>query len=138
MKRYNNITDIPAREYEGYIWDADGNQPIVYDGKAILDVANFQPASYILEALLYYKDKETEISIHIRHSGKEHIYEFDLNHLPEGSELVKAEYLPHRLKGIGKVHFKQLWVPEDDPFCEGMPVLKMKALIFTGFDKDQK
>ncbi len=77
-----------------------------------------------------------KISVHVRHTGKYHIHEFDLNILIDGkNKLVEKEYLPHRLENVKKVCFKQLWVPEADPLCDNMEVLTMKAQIFTGFIK---
>jgi CRISPR type III-associated protein (TIGR04423 family) len=135
MKKYNNISEIPARNYEGYIWDADNKgKPKIYFGDKLVDVAKFNPSSYIIEALLHCK--ESKKSIHIRHAGEELIHEFDLSHPSVDAEI--KEYLPHRLDGVEKVCFKQLWEEEKDSYCEGMPVLKMKALIFAGFEKPPK
>jgi CRISPR type III-associated protein (TIGR04423 family) len=86
---------------------------------------------FIIEALLYCE--EEDVSLTIRHTSKYHINEINLNNLPEGVELEDIDYLPHRLQGVDKVCFKQLWIPENDENCEGWSVLKMKALVFTGF-----
>lgn len=160
MNKIDNIKDIPKRKYEGYIWLSDQEKPKVLQGETIdfskpISIGekeykfieeNHNP--FIVEALLYAKNEN--ISVSVKHTGKYQIHEIDLNNLPENAvleeyadneEKQKLEYLPHRLNGIKKLNFKQLWVPEEDENCEseenpkGMEVLKMKALIFTGFTK---
>lgn len=88
---------------------------------------------FVIEALLW--NAEEDISIMVRHTGKYHIQEFKLKELPVGHELIEKVYLPHRLGDkVEHVCFKQLWIPEPDALCEGMEVMTMKALIFTGFN----
>lgn len=126
----NNLSEIKNRKYSGYIWMSNAKQPkMLYSEEFDFSTIGINP--FIIEGLLY--NEEENISITISHTGKYHIHEFDLNDLPEGAELEDIEYLPHRLNGVDKVCFKQLWVPEKDENCENWPVLKMKALIFTGF-----
>ena len=127
----NNLKQIPQGNYEGYIWMSDQKNPEILNGETF-DFSRITTNPFIIEALLF--DKENNKSIHIRHTGKYYIHTIDLNNLPQDSELVETEYLPHRLENVKKVCFKELWVPEDDPLCEGWPVLTMKALIFVGFD----
>jgi CRISPR type III-associated protein (TIGR04423 family) len=33
-----------------------------------------------------------------------------------------------------KVKMAQIWEPENDPLCENMPVLKLKKVVFAGFE----
>lgn len=132
MKR---LTEIQERKYEGYVWNSDDKSPKILLGEKY-KFEEDQPFPFILEALLFCK--EENISVMVRHTGEYQICEFDLNHLKEGSELQEVTFLPHRLKdereiNIENVCFKQLWIPEEDELCEGWPVLKMQALIFTGF-----
>ncbi len=128
------INEIKKRKYEGYLWFSDQEKPKVlkeeeYDFSQLTENEN----PFIVEGMLFCK--EENISIMIRHTGKYHICEFDLNKLEKkGAEFEDIEYLPHRLNGVKKVKFKQLWLPEKDENCEKMEVLKMKALIFTGFE----
>jgi len=116
-------------KFEGYIWDSYNKNPKVYYGNKEIKISTDEVKGYIIEGLLYCNNT----SIIIRHSGKYHIHEYDLNKLDE-ENLVKVEYLPHRLKKVKKVCFKQIWITEKDPCCEDMDVLKMKALVFTGFN----
>ena len=126
----NNLSEIKNRTYSGYIWMSDEKEPMVLNNEEF-DFSTIGVNPFIIEALLYC---ETEnVSLIIRHTGKYHINEVDMNNLPKDAELVDMEYLPHRLKGIEKVCFKQLWIPEKDENCEGFPVLEMKAIVFTGF-----
>ena len=126
----NNLSEIKNRKYSGYIWMSDSKEPKMLN-KEEFDFSSVGVNPFIIEALLYCE--EEKVSLTIRHTGKYHINEINLNKLPDGAELESMEYLPHRLKGVDKVCFKQLWVPEEDENCENWPVLKMKALVFTGF-----
>ncbi len=126
------ITDIPKRKYDGYVWLSNEKYPIILD-KQEYDFTQVKENPFVIEALLW--NAEEDISIMIRHTGKYHIQEFNLNELPVGHELEEKVYLPHRLgDNVKYVFFKQLWIPEPDPFCEKMEVMTMKALIFTGFN----
>jgi CRISPR type III-associated protein (TIGR04423 family) len=138
------INEIKTREYQGYIWLSDQKEPNVYREAQEIDFSNHTENHnpFIIEALLYAKDEQ--ISVTLKHTGKYQIHEIDLKkYLDEN--LVDVPYLPHRLneefkrnpkafKEIKKVNFKQLWLPESDENCEDMEVLKMKALVFTGFE----
>jgi CRISPR type III-associated protein (TIGR04423 family) len=127
------INELNNIKFEGYVWLSNSEKPIILP-KENVDFSKYEEGKnpFIVEALLY--SREQNKSVIIRHTGKYHIYEYDLNNLPDGAVLEDVEYLPHRLDGVKKVCFKQLWLPEEDENCEKMKVLKMKALIFTGFD----
>lgn len=130
---YNDLSKIPDHNYEGYIWGSDQQYPQVLNGEKFVNPSD---SLYIVEALLYC-EKEN-ISILIRHTGQTQICEYNLNKLEEGTELRDVSYLAHRLKkDIEKVNFKQVWIPEEDPNCNNWKVLKMKALVFTGFPKQK-
>ncbi|MBA4848974.1 TIGR04423 family type III CRISPR-associated protein [Emticicia sp. BO119] len=126
--KLNQLTDIPDYVYEGYVWLSDNDKPIVYkDVKFKPNEIKQNP--FIVEGLLWAKKEG--ISIHIRHTGRYLIHKYDMN----ASDLSKdiKQYLPHKIEGIKKLKFKPVWKPETDPLCEGMEVLKMKALVFIGF-----
>ena len=128
------INEIKKRKYEGYLWFSDREKPKVlkeeeYDFSKHTEKEN----PFIVEGMLFCK--EENVSVMIRHTGKYHICEFDFEKLKKkGAEFEDVKYLPYRLDGIKKLKFKQLWLPEPDANCEDMEVLKMKALIFTGFE----
>jgi CRISPR type III-associated protein (TIGR04423 family) len=128
----NKPTEIPTKKYQGYVWLSDEKYPVVLLDKEY-DFSTLKENQFVIEALLWNAE-DGGTSIMIRHTGKYHIQEFKLNELPTGHELVEKVYLPHRLDKVKHVYFKQLWIPEPDAFCEGMEVMTMKALIFTGFN----
>lgn len=130
---------------EGYLWDSDAEYPRVLRDEEP-DVSKYinQQNPYIVEALLY--SKGSNCAWMIKHTGNSQVTKFDLNQLPANAELVSVDYTPHRLKSknpegadpIKRVCFKQLWIPEEDANCADMEVLKMQALIFTGFNHQPK
>lgn len=141
-KKYNTISEIPERNYQGYVWLSDQKEPkVLFDEEYDFSKHNETENPFIIEALLYAEDEN--ISVSVKHTGKYCIHEMDLRNLPEGAVLEeyadndnkrKLQYLPHRLPGVLKVKFKQLWLPVPDENCEDWDVLKMKVLIFTGFN----
>jgi len=127
------INDIKSRKYEGYVWFSDHEKPKVLHNESYdFSKHNNTENPFIIEALLYANDEN--ISVSVKHTGKYQIHEIDLNDLPEGADFQEIKYLPHRLNGVKKVKFKQLWLPEEDENCNNWEVLKMKALVFTGFE----
>jgi len=135
MNKLDSLTDIPKMKYTGYVWLSNENKPtVLIDEVYDFGITNTNP--FIVEALLWNKDEQ--VSVMIRHSGTYHIHEYDLSKENQGIEWVQKEYLPHKLthpkgKEIEKVKFTQLWLAEEGPLCEGMEVMTMKALVFTGF-----
>jgi CRISPR type III-associated protein (TIGR04423 family) len=125
------ITDIPTIKYEGYVWLSNEKYPTVLD-KQEYDFTKVKENPFVIETLLWNDEEKT--SIMIRHTGKYHVQVFKLKELPAGHKLEEKVYLPHRLDKVQHVYFQQLWIPEPDAFCEGMEVMTMKALIFTGFN----
>jgi CRISPR type III-associated protein (TIGR04423 family) len=132
IKQYKTLNEIPNLSFEGYIWMSDQEQPKILN-KEIYDFKSIAANPFIIEALLY-NEKENR-SIHIQHSGEYQIYEYDLNHYST-EQLTAKSYLPHRLEGVKKVHFKQVWLPVTDDNGEGMEVLTLKAIVFCGFNKN--
>ncbi len=131
IKGINRITSlevIPNVNYIGYYWLSGSVTPVMVNGKKF-DSTQIKINPFIIEGMLW--DEKAKKSIMITHTGSYQIFEYDLKEI-EG-EFVEKEYMAHRLEGISKVCFKQLWQAEEDANCEGMEVLKMKAQIFTGF-----
>lgn len=130
ITEYGQLTDIPKRPYTGYIWKSDQRYPEVLDGtKDVTVTAEENP--FIVEALLF--DEGANISVMVKHTGSYLIKEFDLKALPKKAKKVPKEYFSHRLDGVKKMKFKQIWLPEEDENCKGMEVLKLNATVFTGF-----
>lgn len=142
IKSYDHPSQIPNQLYEGYIWCSDAKKPeplgknFNHWERIKSNFSEEKPNPFIIEGLLYFKEGDTEKSIVIRHTGKYHIKEIDLKKLPSDAVLEKYQYMPHRLDGVKKLKFQQLWLPEEDLLCGDMEVLKMKTLLFTGFMED--
>lgn len=131
IKSYNNIENIPSLEYEGYVWMSDKENPIVLKNEFI-DFSSYGVNPFIIEALLYNKEKS--ISIHVQHTGDYKIYEYHLDEIKSEYSIEKS-YLAHRIDGVKKLKFRQLWNSEPDELCEGMDVLTLKSFVFCGFVK---
>ena len=130
--KHKALSEIPNQAYYGYVWMSDATNPIVLNNECY-DFSSVKTNPFIIEALLYCKVED--ISVHIQHTGEYQITEYHLNDFPK-EQLVEKEYLPHRLKDVSKVKFKQIWIPEPDENCKGMEVLKLKAIVFCGFNKE--
>ncbi len=131
--QHKTLSEIPLRNYVGYVWYSNESKPkILPEESEKVDFFTLEENPFIIEGLLWCESEQK--SILIRHTGKYHIYEYDLELIPK-EYLVPKVYLPHRLGDkVKHVYFQQLWIPEKDPFCEKMEVMTMKALIFTGFN----
>lgn len=140
LRTYNNPTEIPSQNYQGYLWDCQEKAPRIIETDATLDLSKQPAFPFILEGLLFYKKEENDkgISITIKHTGNYHIVEYDLDKLKEGTVLELVSYVAHRLEGIEQVYFYQLWEPEPDPACPNKPVLTFKTLVFAGFTSPEK
>lgn len=133
IKKYTNLNEIPKVKYEGYIWLSDQEKPEVIRNTTF-DFNTISTNPFIIEGLLF--DEINHKSIHITHDGTYSIVEYDLSVLKSNLvEQVKKEYLPHRLDGVDKVHFVQVWTEINDPLCNDLPVLTLQATVFCGFKK---
>ncbi len=131
--KYNDLSKIPDHDYEGYIWGSEHQYPQVLKGEKFIAPLD---SLYIVEALLYCKAEN--ISILIKHTGQTQIYQYNLSKFPKHIKQRSVSYLSHRLGDhIKRVNFQQIWIPESDPNCESWDVLKMRALIFTGFNQQK-
>lgn len=131
IKKYNSINEIPNRNYEGYVWLSNEKKPFILPDESF-DFSKVEANPFVVEALLF--DKSENKSIHVQHTGEYQIFEYDLKRIEESS-IENKEYLPHRLKDVKNVLFKQIWLPEKDDNCAGFEVLKLKAIVFCGFKK---
>jgi len=131
IRRIDTLQEIPTGNYHGYYWMSDKESPKMVNGI-------FEPPTgnnpFIIEAMLW--DDDNKKSIMISHTGKYQIFEYNISLLEQEGVLETKFYMPHRLDKVKKVNFKQFWIEDPDPLCEGMPVLKLKAQIFVGFDKE--
>lgn len=131
IKKLSKLTDIQNLAYEGYVWLSDANEPIVLNDEAF-DFSTVRINPFVIEALLY--NKKENLSIRVQHTGEYQIFEYYLSEIETASFVDKA-YLPHRLKAVKELKFKQIWLPEQDENCEGMDVLTLKSIVFCGFNK---
>ncbi len=129
--KHTALIDIPKLSYEGYVWMSNDKNPKVLNNEPF-DFSTIGVNPFVIEALLYNMDEN--ISIHVQHTGEYQIFEYHLNDFTN-AHLVDKDYLPHRLKDVEKVCFKQIWLPEPDENCAGMDVLNLKAIVFCGFKK---
>ncbi|MEL6638680.1 MAG: TIGR04423 family type III CRISPR-associated protein, partial [Bacteroidota bacterium] len=125
------LCDIPPAPYEGYLWWSDQTHPDLLRPDQEIDFSQVPENPFLLEGALYWPEQQR--SIMIRYSGSYHISHCDLQQLPSEAELYERAYLPHRLSQAERVYFQELWLPEADPYCTQLPVLRLRALIFSGF-----
>ena len=129
ITNHHTLDSLPNLNYQGYIWLSDADKPIVLQNEAF-DFSKININPFIVEALLFNEEKE--VSLHIQHTDKYHITEYHVNQF-DVADVVDIEFLPHRLVGVSKVKFKQIWIPQPDTNCAGMDVLNLKAIVFSGF-----
>lgn len=124
------LSEIP---FEGYVWLSDAKDPKVLQ-ETTYNFAQHSGNPFIIEALLF--DPKNKKSVHITHDGDQHIVEYDLKSLKnDGFELVDKAYMPHRMEGVNRLHFVQLWKEEEDELCNNFLVKTLKATVFCGFNK---
>lgn len=132
--------DISDREYEGYIWMSDAVHPIVIKKAKLGDWEQYhKPGKYhfITEVNLYNES----ISINIVfHDGIWTLKKINWQRvLLEGLEILEHEYISSVITP-GKftiLHYKEAWLPVEDPYCQNMEVLEPAWIAFTGFKEEQ-
>jgi CRISPR type III-associated protein (TIGR04423 family) len=131
--KYKSLSEIPSASYDGYIWMSNEDKPKLLN-KVDFSDRNLTLNPFIVEGLLF--DEENNKSIHITHDGDYTITVFDINKFTKPTfEVVEKKYLPHRLDGVNKVCFKQIWMEKAEENSADFPVLKLQATIFSGFKK---
>lgn len=129
--------DIKEAKYEGYLWQSDQNKPeMLYGEKTKCFTLEDGENPFIVEGLLW--DAENDISISIRNVDGHYFVAtqpVSKEELENSLTLTPIDYLPHRLPGVKKVKFLRRWEKEQDPLCEYMETLQLKANIFVGFEK---
>jgi len=113
------------KEYEGYVQFS--NRPIDLE-KDLFPNSNgiTDEKGFVYEAH-FYKDNQ---SIMIRQINDSWIV--------SQSDTTDAEFeVFHGISNL-KIRMAQIWKPEPDELCEGMSVMKLKKVVFAGFEKDKK
>ncbi|WP_170020707.1 TIGR04423 family type III CRISPR-associated protein [Campylobacter sp. RM16190] len=120
--------------YEGYIQRLGSkiSQDDIFF-KRNIDV-NLQPNEYIYEAHFFSKNENK--SILIRQINNSWIVdEVDLSKINLETEDNLQEFWS---KFGPKIKMAQIWKKENDELCEGLPVFKLKKVVFAGFTDDKK
>jgi CRISPR type III-associated protein (TIGR04423 family) len=135
IRRITSLAEVPRGDYVGYYWLSDSKTPIMIDENNPFDHSVFKVNPFIIEGMLWNEKEQT--SIMIAHTGRYNIFEYKVKDIStvDGAILESKNYIAHKMKAKSMVSFKQLWIAESDPLCVDSKVLKMKAQIFTGFDK---
>lgn len=136
VSKLDSLDGLPEGSYEGYYWASDAPKPEkIQTGDSLSALKALQGNPFVMEALLY--DRAQQLSIHIQHTGHTQITCYDWKKFDESHLVAEPEdqvtFLPQKIEEIEGVQFLRVWKKEEDPLCEGYPVLKMYALVFTGF-----
>lgn len=140
-EKYDHPSEIPKRAYTGYLWSCQKSEPIFIDSNQLYDFSQWKNFPFIIEGLLYAKEDNQEHSIIIRYNNKYDIKAYDLKAIGKDAVFKSQAYLPNRFPkelNIQALKFQQVWLPEKDPLCCYMPVLQLKARLFTGFSYTSK
>lgn len=134
-KPKNSIQDLPDLKYDGYYWASGENKPKLINNEnidlnAVLE--ELEDSLFIQEAMLW--NEERKISIMINYTDKQRIGQYELSNKELDRKEDTRVYESNRLGGR-KLKFLQYWEEEKDKLCDDLPVLKMKAQVFVGFDQ---
>lgn len=140
MNTITTLQAIPiANKYEGYLWWNNKAAPDVYLDQKVSEKLSAWPLEsanpFIVEGNLW--DPAKELSFSIRYiDGAYLVHEFRMSQLV-GYDFLTKNYLPNRFPKTFdmRLSFCEYWLPERDPFCEGMEVLRPAMMVFTGFTK---
>jgi len=113
------------KEYEGYVQFSHRAIDLKKDlFPRSSDIENEK--GFVYEAH-FYKDNQ---SIMIRQINSEWIV--------SKTDTTNAELeIFHGISDL-KIKMAQIWKPEPDELCEGMDVMKLKKVVFAGFEKGDK
>ncbi len=135
-KTVKSVCQIPAGNYEGYIWYSNATEPEVLMANVKFDGLDLVAGdkSLVIEAQLYAPSEHQSFSVKFA-DGKYIALCYDLTELQKlkDVEVSTHNYLPNRMEEVEYLHFKEYWHPVADPNCEGMKVLQPKEFVFTGF-----
>lgn len=136
MNTITTLQAIPiANKYEGYLWWSNKAAPDVYLNQPLPEWPLESANPFIIEGNLW--DPEKELSFSIRYiDGSYLVHSFSISQLA-GYDFLTKSYLPNRFpKEFDlRLSFCEYWIPQEDPFCEGMEVLRPAMMVFTGFTK---
>lgn len=127
---------VPEGNYEGYYWASNAQKPIkIKTGDSLEQLKSIRGNPFVMEALLY--DRHAELSIHVLHTGRQQITCYDWKQF-DNSEMVsgltdQVTFVTQKIDGIEGLQFSRIWKKERDPLCADREVMKMFAIVFSGF-----
>jgi|GEM_PF-2336562 len=132
------LSQIPVANYTGYLWPCDQHKPIVLFDEPIPEQWIDSSWPFIQEGWLF--DPTTQQSVYITYQDSLQCYVYNLRALQEKAniELIPRLYYAHHQMSHKEnliLQFYEVWIPQTDPLCEGMSVLRPTAMIFGGFYK---
>ncbi len=132
------ISEIPKSKYTGYLWPCDQHKPILLFDEPIPEKWLDSTWPFVQEGWLF--DRNTQQSVYITYHDSPQCYIYNLTALQKNTdiELIPRLYYAHPRMSENEqlvLQFHEIWSPQVDPLCEGMPVLRPTAMIFTGFYK---
>lgn len=129
-KRLNQLSEIPDKDYQGYIWLSNASAPIYINGK--FDFSEIKINPFIVEAMLFAKDQS--VSIQIKDTGGNYWIdqvEWDIEELINSNEFEDYEYIVKNSNQI--IVIKEKWEEIPNPMCENMSVEHPSWRAFVGF-----
>ena len=116
----NKIKDIPLM---GYLWLSNEVKPSRLYRNAKIDTSVFDVENpFVAEGLLY--DESDNLSYQIKYiDGMYRIFELSTQKQNEDDVIEPKSYIAHRIDGVNKLKFAQIFTPKDDDGCIDMKVL---------------
>ena len=126
------ITDIPLKEYEGYLWFSDQKRPSYITSSKPFRKEDLTKHPFVVEGALY--SKEDNLSISIRSiDGRYLIHQFDLSALQNNRyRQIEQEWFVSK-DSQRKVKMAEIWELTSDKLCEDMETYRPAFKVFMGF-----
>lgn len=137
METTDFINKINNKPLTGYLWlsnESSPSQKRIYDNAAI-DTSVFDCENpFVAEGLLY--DNHAKLSYQIKFiNGSYQIFE-NISEPQQGEVVTPKSYIAHRIDGVTKLKFNQIYTPKGDKeCCLDMKVLTLDRVVFVGFEK---
>src|SRR5699024_904421 len=136
----NSIQDLPDLKYDGYYWASGENKPEFINNENIdlnAVLKELEESLFIQEAMLWNEDEKVSIMINYTDKQRINCYKVTDEELSKTKDLKNEDLMVYESNRLHnqKLKFIEYWEGDKDEFCDGLPVLKMKAQIFVGFDK---
>ena len=127
-----NINEIPACDYEGYLWYSNANEPELFNRRKISE-NDLKQLPFVVEGLLYCPDENVSIRI-TNIDGEYRISKMNVAGI--SSSQTTSFQLNTDKFGEGKfIHIYQHYENLPDPVNEGWEVAQPTWFAFVGFKK---